>query len=52
MTKMKPAEVNVTFLYPLETSENYRFFMFPGGTKGNNDAKWVKQQQYAGSDTI
>ena len=43
---MKPAEVNVNFLYPLETSENRRLFMFPGGTKGNIDPKWVKQQQY------
>ena len=43
---MNPVEVNVNFLYPLETLENHRFFMFPGGTKGNIDPKWVKQQQY------
>ena len=42
---MKPVEVNVNFLYHLETSENHRF-MFLGGTKGNIDLKWVKQQQY------
>ena len=43
---MKPVEVNVNFLYHLETSENHRFFMLLGGTKGNIDPKWVKQQQY------
>ena len=43
---MKPVEVNANSLYPLERSENHRFFMFPGGTKGNIDTKWVKQQQY------
>ena len=43
---MKPVEVNVNFLYHLETSENHRFFMFLGDTKGNIDPKWVKQQQY------
>ena len=46
MTKIKPVEVNVDFLYNLETSENHRFFMFLRGTKGNIDPKWVKQQQY------
>ena len=45
-TKIKPVEVNANFLYPLETSENHRFFMFSGGTKGNIDPKWVKQLQY------
>ena len=34
------------FLYPLETSENYRLLMFPGGTKANTEPKWVKRQQY------
>ena len=43
---MKPVEVNVNFLYHLETSGNHRFFMFWGDTKGNIDPKWVKQQQY------
>ena len=44
---MKPAEVNVNFLYHFETLENHRFFMFLRGTKGNIDPpKWVKQQQY------
>ena len=43
---MKQVEVNVNFLYHLETSENHRFFMFLGGTQGNIDAKRVKQQQY------
>ena len=43
---MKPVEANVNFLYHLETSENLRFFMFLGGSKGNIDPKWVKQQQY------
>ena len=43
---MKPVEVNVNFLYHLEPSENHRRFMFLGGTKGNIDPKWVKQQQY------
>ena len=42
---MKPVEVNVNLLYHLET-ENHRFFMFLGGTKGNIDPKCVKQQQY------
>ena len=41
---MKPVEVNVSFLYHLETSENDRFFMFLGGTKENIDPKWAKQQ--------
>ena len=27
---MKPVEVNVSFLYFLETSENHRFLMFSG----------------------
>ena len=40
---MKPVEVNFNFLYPLGTSENHRFLMFSGGTKGNIDPKWVKQ---------
>ena len=43
---MKPVEVNVNFLCHLETSENHRFFMLLGSTKGNIDSKWVKQQQY------
>ena len=43
---MKPVEVNVYFLHHLETSENHNFFTFLGGTKGNIDLKWVKQQQY------
>ena len=43
---MKPVEVNVNFLYHLETLENHRLFMFLGRTKGNIDPKWVKQQQY------
>ena len=43
---MKPVEVNVNLLYHLEISENHRFFMFLGGTKGNINPKWVKQQQY------
>ena len=43
---MKPVDVNVTFLYHLETSEKHRFFMFLGGTKGNIYLKWLKQQQY------
>ena len=42
MTKIKPVDANVKFLYHLETSENHRFFMFLGSTKGNIDAKWVK----------
>ena len=43
---MKPVEVNVNILYPLETSENHRLFMFPGDTKRNIDPEWLKQQQY------
>ena len=43
---MKPVEVNVNYLCHLETSENHRCFRFLGGTKGNIDPKWVKQQQY------
>ena len=27
-TKIKPVEVNVNFLYHLETSENHRYFVF------------------------
>ena len=46
MTKTKPVEVNVNFLYPLESSENHRFFMFLEGIKENIDPKWVKQLQY------
>ena len=42
-TKVRPVEVNINFLYPLETLENHRFFMFSGDTKGNIDPKWVKQ---------
>ena len=40
---MKPVEVNVNFLYHLETSESLKFFMFLGGTKGNIYPKWLKQ---------
>ena len=36
---MKSAEVNVNFLYHLETQ-------IMEGTKGNIDPKWIKQQQY------
>ena len=43
---MEQVEVNVNFLYPLETSENDIFLMFSGGTQGNTDSTWVKQQQY------
>ena len=43
---MKTVVVNVNFLYHLETSENHRFFMLLGGTKGKIDPKWVEQQQY------
>ena len=43
---MKPVEVSVYFLYHLGTSENHKFFMFLGGTKGNINPEWVKQQQY------
>ena len=42
---MKPVEINVNFLYDLDTPEIHRFFMFLGGAKGNTDPKWVKQQQ-------
>ena len=38
---MKPIEVNVSFLYHFETSENHIFFMLLGSTKGNIDPKWV-----------
>ena len=41
-----PVEVNVNFLYPLETSENLGFLMFSDGIKGNIDPKWVKQLQF------
>ena len=34
---MGPVEVNVNFLYHLETSENHKFFMFLGGAKGDID---------------
>ena len=43
---MKPAEVNVNFLYHLETSENHRLFMFLGEANRNTDPQCVKQQQY------
>ena len=45
-TKIKPVEVNVNFLYHLETSENHRCLMFSGSIKGNIDPKWVNQLQY------
>ena len=45
-TKIKPVEVNVSFLDLLETSESQRFFMFSGNIKGNIEPKWVKQVQY------
>ena len=43
MTKIKPVEVNINFLYPLETSENHKFDV-SGCAKGNIDPKWVKKQ--------
>ena len=43
---MKPVEVNLNFLYHLETSESHKFFMFLGDTKGNIYPKWLKQQQF------
>ena len=39
---MKPVEANANFLYYLETSENHRFYMLLGSTKGNVYPKWVK----------
>ena len=42
---MNPVE-DINFLYLFETSENHRYFMFPGGTKGNIDQEWDKQLQY------
>ena len=45
-TKIKPVEVNVSFLDPLETSESQRFFLFSGDIKGSIEPKWVKQVQY------
>ena len=42
-TKIKPVEVNVSFLDLLESQ---RFFMFSGNIKGNIELKWVKQVQY------
>ena len=42
-TKIKPVEVNVSFL---DLLENQRFFMFSGNIKGNIELKWVKQVQY------
>ena len=45
-TKIKPLEVNVSFLDPLETSENQRFFLFSGDIKGSIELKWVKQVKY------
>ena len=41
---MEPVQVNVIFLYTLETSENDRHLMLSGGTIGNIDPKWVKPQ--------
>ena len=35
MTKIKPVEVNVNFLYPLKTSEKHRFLIFSEGINGN-----------------
>ena len=49
---MKPVEVNVNILYHLETSENHRFFMFLGGTKGNTDTKWLNNNNIGESGTI
>ena len=40
-TKTKPVEVDVKFLYPLETSEKHRYLMLSGDTKGNIEPKWA-----------
>ena len=42
-TKIKPVEVNVNFLYPLETLKYHKFLMFSGGPEGYIDPKWVKK---------
>ena len=47
MTKIKPVEVNVTFLYPLETSENHRYLIFSWSIKEDIVPKWVKHLQYS-----
>ena len=49
---MLPVEVNVNFLYPLETSENHRFLMFPGVIKGNIDPNGLNNYNIGESDTI
>ena len=46
MIKIKPVEVNVTFLYPLETSENHIYLIFSEGIKEDIGPKWVKHLQY------
>ena len=43
---MKPVEVNVNFYTTWKHQETTDFLCFGGGTKGNIDPKWVKQQQY------
>ena len=40
MTKIKPVEVKVNFLYLLEKSEIHRFLMLSGDTRGNIDPNY------------
>ena len=49
---MKPVEVNVNFFYPLETSENHRLFMFPGGTNGKIDRNGLNSNNIGERGTI
>ena len=49
---MKPAEVNVNFLYHLETSENHRLFMFLGAQKGILTRNLLNNNNIGESGTI
>ena len=39
----KPFHTAGLFLYPLKTSKNQRFLMFPGGIERDLGMKWVKK---------
>ena len=49
---MKTVEVNVHFLYPLETPKNHRFFMFTGTQKGMLTRNGLKNKNISESGTI
>ena len=49
---MKPVEVNVYFLYHLETSQDHKFFIFLGGQKGILTRNGLNNNNIGESDTI